>query len=428
MRRPRLRVERRAPRLGSETGAVAITFAAALFLFGAFGIVAVDIASWYGDRREAQTDADQIALAGAQELPSFEDAAQAAADAEAVALAWAAKNNVDPADVTIEVVNDCYSANDEVHTGVRATVQRPGKTFFLSFLPDTVQPTISTEAVACSGMPYEMIGMLPFALQKNSDCFEDNGSFELAVPIFGERCDIVVDSNGSDIGQLSFSTDPTDPCYSGNSSANVYEYNIVHGSQVNCQIGASVRSNTGVNVGPTRDGLSARLGNEGVCSDNPYRGSTAVQTDTDNFNMHPTLSNLFAPTTGVDDFFEIWMPDDGYSLYQPAEDLVTVDCDGSLDGIQTSPRNITVVIINDIDVDDGVGCGGNNSHCYEVQGFARMYLEGCSTSGQGFRADCSQGGGGNTFTIHARFVEAIGISNGALGLNRLGDVQTFLKD
>jgi hypothetical protein len=110
---------------------------------------------------------------------------------------------------------------------------------------------------------------------------------------------------------------------------------------------------------------------------------------------------------------------------------VHYDCDPATQLADTSPRNVLVVIVNDIAVDDGTSCNGGSggdAHCYEVAGFARVYLEGCSTAAAGFSAFCDQGGAGGSFTIHARFVEAVGLSAGEIGPGGFGETQTVLVE
>ena len=449
--RSRLRIRRS---LRETRGQVTIMFAALFVVLTMFGIIVVDFGAWYADRREAQTDADLISLAGAIELPDFDNDADAIGRALASALDWAAANDVDvsgamvagntlsAAEVEIEVLNTCFSDNDEVHTGVRATVQRETSMFFANLLPGFGPVEVTTTAIACSGMPVVMTGFLPWTVETAGDCFTDELDPLDRTPILGERCDLVVGGGAGesgDVGQLSFDPDGG-ACEEGTGSAKVYEEQIINGVQVSCRAategesGDSVSSNTGVNVGKTKSGLEARLATEGDCSAN-YLGNQTDLSELSASFAPPNVSTPFekTPIAGddVDDFFEIWMPGSGWSSDDPAANLVPYDCDPDEDGSQTSPRNITLIIIGDIAVDDGVGCsggGGNSPHCYEVLGFARMYIEGCSTDSGGFSAKCDQSGGGGSFTIHGRFVESVGNSAFELGLSRLGDVQTFLKE
>jgi hypothetical protein len=285
--------------------------------------------------------------------------------------------------------------------------------------------------VACSGSPSQLNGFMPFALEEAGACFQnDPADPTRRVPIYGQRCAIVVGGDSSstgDLGQLGFQ--PGGDCGYGNSDADVYETNIINGVATDCSIGDSVTSNPGVNVGKSLSGLKTRIATEGQCAAQATATFSTVVANTNNFNMHPTMIDLLSPDTpGIDDFFEIWGPGPGYDWsVSPGEDLVPLDC--STDpGKQTSPRNIVVIIVAEIGVTDGTGCVGDaSSHCYEIQGFARMYLEGCENS-KGWSSVCDLKGGGGTFTIHGRFVESVGEAYTDLSLIRYGsDTVTFLK-
>ena len=59
----------------------------------------------------------------------------------------------------------------------------------------------------------------------------------------------------------------------------------------------------------------------------------------------------------------------------------------------------------------GTPDGDAGPKSYKVLGFARMYLEGCTSDlHNAFYADCDWNGVGN-FTIHARYVEQVSVSN-----------------
>jgi Flp pilus assembly protein TadG len=417
--------------LHAEHGQMAVALAAVMILFGVAGFLAIDVGFWYADRRDAQSDADFAAMAGALELPDFHDDAGASTAADLAARQWAAGNDVDPSTVTVEVVDNCFSANDEVHTGVRVTIARTPQSPFVGLF-SSFDPEIGASAVACSGSPAEMIGFMPWALEVTGDCFQDDPLDPGArIPIYGQRCDIVVGGQGSEtgnVGQLGFA-DPGG-CNDGDSDADAYEQAITNGVSRICGVGDSVVSNPGVNVGKTRSGLAARLGAEGLCATTALSYYGEVVANTTNFNLHPVLVDLLHPDLGgIDDFFEVWGPSLGYDVSKPAERIAPFDCDAGVPNVQTSPRNVVVIMINDLGTDDGSGCTGEaNSHCYAIRGFARMYVEGCSSAQQGFRARCDIGGGGGSFSIHARFVESVGLSSGRLQLSRFGDIQTFLKE
>ena len=65
-----------------ESGQSAILMAAILFMFAVFGFATIDVGLAFGARRDAQSDADLIALAGAIELPNFDNDAAAGAAAQ----------------------------------------------------------------------------------------------------------------------------------------------------------------------------------------------------------------------------------------------------------------------------------------------------------------------------------------------------------
>jgi hypothetical protein len=394
-------------------------------------VLTVDVGFWLGDRRDAQTDVDLAALAGAQELPNVTDDAGASAAAYAAAMDWIQSNDVDPANVTVEVVDDCFSADDGVSTGVRVSLTRETRTFLLGFFSDQI-PTVGATALACTGTPVALNDFLPFALSEQGSCFEPDPLHPgERKPIYGQRCEIVVggsSSSGGDIGQLGFDTSGI--CNDGSPSASLYEQYIIYGVPTTCAIGDSVTSNPGVNVGKSLSGLEGRLALEGDCGTQAQAFYGTVVTNTNNFNSHPTLIDLGAPDFGgIDDFFEIWGPHPtDYNTATPGEHLVQYDCSTAA-GQQTSPRSVVVVIVNSVAAYDGTACdGGANPHCYIVQGFARMYLEGCENS-NGWSNVCDLKGGGGTFTIHGRFVESAGDSHGQIGLEGYGtETVTFLKE
>ena len=410
-----------------------------LFMFAVFGFAVIDVGVAWGARRDAQTDVDLIALAGAIELINFDDDDAGRIAAGDAAEAWALANNVDLSHLTVTVARDCFSLDDGYYTGVDVRVERSPPGFFFGIFPGVPQLEVSSEARACSGAPQEMSGFLPWAIETAGDCFTNEPDPADRTPILGERCDLSVGGLGGasgDVGQLALSEDPSAACEAGNGSAATYETNIINGDLTTCEIGDSVTSNTGVNVGKTKSALEARLATEGACGGNAVPIFGTVQARTDTFNLHPTITDLPAPNVGgvgyVDDFFEIWQPGLGYDPNDPGDRLEQYNCNPDPAGIiETSPRNVSVVIVSDIAVDDGSGCSavsvGASPHCYLVLGFARMYLEGCTTSA-GFSAMYDQSGGGGTFTIHARFVKAVGNNNAGLGVSQFGDIQTVLVE
>ncbi len=404
-------------------------FAGVMFIFALFGILVVDAGLILTDRRDAQSDVDKAALAGALELTlDTADGVSDSAAADAAARAWAASNGIDVSDPTqslsVEVISSCYSANDGVPTGVRVTVTRDPATFLVSMLSLANWRSTAT-ATACAGRPVELIGFLPFALSESGACFED-GADGTRQPRLGEFCNIVIDTNEQGLlGELGIA--PNSFCADGNSSANVLETNIINGTQTFCRVGDSVQGNPGHNVGKTRSGIEGRIAQQGACNLSYSAGLALFQAGQTAIN--DKFVDLWTPLSpndgdGRDDFHEIWEHPAGYNPLtdNPAEDLVPYDCEAGA-GLQTSPRNVTIIVVADFATPDRAA--GPKS--YIVQNFARIYLEGCSDKNGIPSRDCDFNGGGK-FTIHARFVDQFGLSNSDLGLDStFGDVEVFLK-
>lgn len=407
-----------------DSGQVVILTAFGLFGFGAVAAMAIDVGLYVVDRRDAQSDVDKAALAGAAELTlRASNAGADTAAAENAAREWAAKNGIDTSDptltLTVEVIDTCYSSDDGMPTGVRVALERVPDWIFLNFVGGPDDWTVNTSATACAGLPVEMSGMMPFAISRSGSCFEpSDGNY---VPRYGERCDVVMASNTTGlVSELGLST--SGACDSGNSSANVLEQNIVNGATVSCRIGDTVKANSGHNVGKTYDGIRTRLTSaaEGRC-DASYTGT--------NFGASNSALNAVVATPlaspsngdGMDDFYEIWEWD---GTGHPGIKLAPRDCDASTAGVQTSPRNVVLIVIQDYTVEDGI-----HNKSYIVRDFARAYIEGCTRSNGTFYKDCDWGNGaGGTFTIHVRFVEQYGLSTADLGTDAtFGDIEVFLK-
>jgi Flp pilus assembly protein TadG len=415
-------------RWADERAQTAIMFAGFVFMFGLFGALVLDVGLLVNDRRDAQNDVDKAALAGALELTLQSGSAVTdRAAAEGAAREWAASNGIDLADPTVdldvEVVSNCYSADDGLPTGVQVTVTRDPETVLIGMLGLSDWRSTAT-ATACAGRPIEIAGFLPFALSETSSCFRDEDGER--VPNFGEFCNIVVDSNAQGlVGELGI--EPFSVCEAGNSSASVLETNIIDGTMTFCRVGDSVQGNAGHNVGKTHSGIEERIAGEGICDAN-FSG-TAANFFAGESALNDRFTDLYGPvglSNGRDDFYEIWEHPDDYNpaTDNPAEGLLAYDCDPGLSGLQTSPRNVNLIIVEDFASPDG----NAGPKSYIVQNFARIYLEGCSDSDDVFSRDCDFNGGGK-FTIHARFVDQFGLSGADLGLNSsFGNVEVFLAE
>src|SRR5437764_3732263 len=82
---------------GSERGQVIMLDALVLPLLRGMAALAVDIGGYSAHRRNLQNAADAIALAAARDLPN-------STDAQTTANVYAAKNGINPADMTVTVI------------------------------------------------------------------------------------------------------------------------------------------------------------------------------------------------------------------------------------------------------------------------------------------------------------------------------------
>ncbi|MEE8337303.1 MAG: hypothetical protein V3R95_04520 [Dehalococcoidia bacterium] len=443
-------------RLRDSTGQIAISFMLMAGVAGLAGVLTLDVGFWLAERREAQGDADAIALAAAFELPVFnEDLAsgnqsEAAGFAIAAAEDWARANGVrlggsdsytDPdSELALEVVwNDgCFAGSTPAQTayvGVTATVTRQAPSVFLRMLKGIgdldALTRVSVAATACTGVPVEAVDFVPWVMSMGGDCFDAGGD-----PLYGQRCILVDDVQGAgsaNIGQISIDPDETACPADGNNSASQYEDNIAAGVNFICGVGDSLSSSPGLSPQSTLDGIKARLAAFGTgepCDAAFTAGQPLLDAGAAAFAA-AGLAALPAQGVddGIDDFFENWALPVGYDAAEPAADLELLDCDPGAGGVQSGPRNIPVFLIADLGSSDSAGCSNPGNNCYLIQGVAAIYLEACSSDGGLTVArdfDCDPPFG--HLQIYGRLVSVIGNTALKLGFSEFGDWQTFLKD
>ena len=443
-------------RLRDESAQIAVSFLLMSGVVALAGVLTLDVGFWLADRRDAQGDADAIAMAAAFELPVFDadlpsgNQSEAAGYAIAAAEAWARANGVslgasdsytDPdSELALEVIwnEDCFSGStplQEVYVGVRATVTRQAPAVFLRLLrgvDDVDQLTrVSVSATACTGVAVEAEDFVPWVMSMSGDCFTAGGD-----PLYGRRCVLVDDAQGAgsvNIGQISIDPDETACPADGNNSAAQYEDNIADGGDFVCGVGDSLSSSPGLSPLATLDGLNARLDAYvgGEPCDGTYSGGAALLVAGADALIAAGFDPLPAQALndGTDDFFEIWALPPGYDAAEPAVGLELLDCDAGAEGVQSSPRNIAVFLISDLGVSDSAGCSNPGNNCYTIQGVGAIYLEGCSSDGgvtisKDF--DCTPPFG--HLQIYGRLVSVTGNTQLNLGFQQFGDWQTFLKE
>src|SRR5438067_6069672 len=108
----------------SERGQVIMLAALVLPLLLGMAALAVDVGGYSAHRRDLQNAADAIALAAARDLPS-------ATDAQTTANVYAAKNGINPADMTVTVIPQSGSITNPT---VRVAIEKPHSFAFIGAL------------------------------------------------------------------------------------------------------------------------------------------------------------------------------------------------------------------------------------------------------------------------------------------------------
>ncbi len=204
--------------------------------------LAVDFGSFASDRRNLQNAADAIALAASQDLPD-------ATAAQASANSWAAKNSVNPADMTVTITQQ--NLPSVPNPQVKVTIQR-SHSFTFARLIGISSANVSASAVSIKTSPGGSAGLLPFTVQQSAL----NG-----VPP-GVSVVIKYDANNPTTGNFG-------PIRLDGTGASVYLTTLENGSQnslcasvaTNCPYPSTVQTQTGNMIGPTSNGVDYRINN-----------------------------------------------------------------------------------------------------------------------------------------------------------------------
>lgn len=152
-------------------------------------MISVDVGWWLRDKRDAQNDADAIALAAVQEIG---DPSQRT-DAELAGEEWAVANGIDPStemappDCTDGVLqsNFCFIDRDSdgIDDTVRVKVSRSSNSFIAGAL-GVGTPTLNPQAAAAKVRAYGAC-VLPWAIDAHPD-FEDPDAYEDVWGVLGD--------------------------------------------------------------------------------------------------------------------------------------------------------------------------------------------------------------------------------------------------
>lgn len=359
-----------------ERGQV-LMFVAALapILLGMTGM-AIDIGGYAGHKRHLQNAADSIALAAAQDLCTVTCTDTSAAIA--TGNTWAAKNNINPSDVTITVSGGATAP------AVRAAIQTSHTFAFMRIL-GIGSKGIGASAVAVKASFGGSDGIVPWSVTQATVDGAASG-----VPMV-----MKYDADGVDLGN--FGAIRID-----GSGANVYGDSVLYGSQyyacavsaLNCTVndcfaGASFPNScaedapqcdgpdcvpqTGNVIGPTRTGVDFRMNNTSAACDTFEETFTSLAGGT--YNLNPDCNP--------------WIDGPG-------------KCTGNDLGL-CSRRVIIIPVVDSF--------GSGTSDPTTIQRFALVYLEGydsgtcqgnvCEIKGRFVRADVTTGALSGTYDPNA---------------------------
>jgi hypothetical protein len=293
------------------------------------GAIVVDVGLWLSERRGSQTDADFAATAGAFELL---DPASSAADAHAAAMANLADNDEQlnilypPNGGTNVLVDDsCFDRG--VDDAVTVDVEHDSRGLFFDIFGVT-EPDIGAHAKACVGAVQNPGDLVPFHVTDNpGPCFDTGEQ-----PIFGELCPVENGAHGGSPNRGLLDLEAGQYCSNQGGSGDVVD-TIEWGADGTCLIdddgdcdGPS--DNAGYydcvfaqpgNTGNVLTGVNRRVSRDGACD------------------------FLYGDGDGRDEFAE-----SVELVFNGTVDIFQArDCDLDAEGIQKSPRLITLIVLEE---------------------------------------------------------------------------------
>lgn len=299
--------------------------------------MAVDVGGYAAHRRQLQNSADAIALAASKDLPS-------ASAAEASAMVWAAKNNVDWDDVDFQVIG-VSATNPNPKVVVR--IERNHQFSFMKVL-GIDESDIGSTAAAIKTSPGGVAGLAPFSVLESVQLAAEPGDvvtlkYDAQNPTTGNFGPLRYDGGGSSVYLETIRNGSTSiVCADGVTTCTTVS--------AECE-GAQCPTETGNKIGPTKTGIDYLTANS--------------HTDCDSFE------EVFSgPVAGK------------YQLES--------ECNPWLEGSKASKQILIIPIINSF-------CNGNCD--VTVKRFAMFWLEGydankcggesCEIKGRFVNADVS---------------------------------------
>ena len=371
-----------------ERGQMLVLFAVLVvpvsFLLAA---IAVDTSVWQSERRGAQKDADLASLAGALELiEPVPQPAQAEAEArDSLITNDEAGNGGSEASnvLNVTVDNSCFPT-DSRPDAVEVDVEHDSQSFFSSIFGISVAPDIGAHAKACAGAAQAPKNLIPVETDVTMPlCFVDGA------PQLGEVCPLEFGADDANPRGIIDLQAPGDYCSDGPGSGALEDL-IEFGADGTCLINQAGLCDPDKN-GPWYDCVAVQEGNPTkVARAFERRIAREGGCDTDGDGIESFEETVIL---AFDD------PDPPDRVYEPR------DCDPGLDGVQFSPRLISIIVLEEPP-------GGPSNTGHPIYAFAGFYLMGCTLSDDAVSIDeldpkCSVPGGGSAITesaSHAQFV------------------------
>ena len=250
----------------NERGQMALMAAITMVVVLGFAALAIDLGVAAHTKRNAQNDADAMALAGARDLPD-------AIVAEDSAEQWGVKNLVDMAEVE-DIWFGTTCSEDSVDGTVSVRLKREQGSFFAGVLGIDSQE-LNVCATARSAPAMAGNGLLPLGfLDENPNiagvCYMRETDGTERADLWGNQCDIKIENpsgtwTAGNTGGLAL--DPTElipgnyntTCVGDADGASEYRDNIAEGSECLYAIEDEVKPKGGSVTGPTHQGFSQRL-------------------------------------------------------------------------------------------------------------------------------------------------------------------------
>jgi len=248
-----------------ERGQVVVMAAGAMVVLLGFGALAVDIGFFAHTKRDLQNDADAMALAGAQEVPSH-------ALATSKAQEWGVNNGVDLVDELVSIEFNVTCSGQAQPSVITVRLQREQPTYLARALGIT-KGTMHTCATAGRFGIKSFMGAAPWGLEDN--CLwgpdgERGGGDDIALgdPVVlkydANNSGLACDAHSGNFGALAIDVTGATPCGSEPAPDQLRKYgdaicwgsitplHIHEGGTCDSDPGGCVQTETGNIIGPTK--------------------------------------------------------------------------------------------------------------------------------------------------------------------------------